>query len=400
MQKTASMSETQAKIPMLDLRAQFAAIGEEIRAAMEEVLASQQFILGPQLAALEQEVAQYCGRRYGIGVASGTDALLLALRACGVGPDDEVIVPTFTFIATASVVSLLGARPVFADIDPATFNLDPAEVEAKLTPKTRAVIPVHLCGLPAEMDPILELAARHKLAVVEDNAQAIGASYKGRKTGAMGALGCISFYPSKNLGAYGDAGMIVTDSEEFSQRLRRLRHHGQSQKYWSEELGLSSRLDEIQAAVLRVKLRHLDEWTRARQAHAARYTARLRGVSGVVTPAVPAGCEHVFYQYTVRITGEADAASGSESATTSAIPSPRDRVRKALAERGIAAAVHYPVPLHLQPLYAGLGYKRGNLPHAERAAEEVLSLPMYPELTPEQIDRVAEAVAAAVASGE
>lgn len=392
-------SKTQTAIPMLDLRAQYAAIRDEIRAAIDEVLAAQQFVLGPQLAALEEEVAAYCGRRYGIGVGSGTDALLLALRACGIGAGDEVIVPTFSFVATASAVSWLGARPVFADMDPATFNLDPAEVEARLTPKTRAVIPVHLYGLPAEMDPILELAARREFAVIEDNAQGIGATYKGRKTGAMGTLGCLSFYPSKNLGAYGDAGMIVTDSERMAARLKRLRDHGQSRKYLSEELGLNSRLDEIQAAVLRVKLRHLEEWMKARQAHAARYTERLGGVRGVVIPVVPAGCEHVFYQYTVRITGEPHAASGTASAAHPAVFSARDRVQKALAERGIATSVHYPVPLHLQPLYASLGYKRGELPHAERAADEVLSLPMYPESTPAQIDRIAEAVAAGVAIG-
>ncbi len=373
-----SLSEkTNETIPLLDLRAQYAPIADEICAAIDDVIGSQQFILGPQGAALEQELARYCGRRFGIGVASGTDALLLALRVCGIGRGDEVIVPAFTFIATAGVVSMLGARPVFADIEPGTFNLDPALLEAKISPKTRAVVAVHLYGLPAAMDVILEVTARRGLKVIEDNAQAIGASYRGRKTGSLGELGCLSFYPSKNLGAYGDAGMIVTDSEEIAARLRLLRDHGQSRKYVSEEQGWNSRLDEIQAAVLRVKLRHLDRWKASRQAHAAEYNALLGRLPGVVTPQVPDGSEHVYHQYTIRVPG-------------------RDRVREFLAGRGIASGIYYPVPLHLQPLYAGLGHKRGDLPESERAADEVLSLPVYPELTSEQIARVTEAVAAAL----
>jgi dTDP-4-amino-4,6-dideoxygalactose transaminase len=374
---TAPSGKAQEAIPAVNLRAQYAAIGAEIRAAIEDVLASQQFILGPQLAALEPEVAQVCGRRFGIGVGSGTDALVLALRACGIGRGDEVIVPAFSFIATAGAVSMLGARPVFVDIDARTFNLDPARIESCITLKTRAIIPVHLYGLPAEMDAILQLAARRGLAVIEDNAQAIGASYRGRRTGALGRLGCLSFYPSKNLGAYGDAGMIVTESQEWAARLRLLRDHGQARKYVSEEQGWNSRLDEIQAAVLRVKLRHLESWKAARQAHAAEYNNLLGQIPGVITPAVPEGCEHVYYQYTIRV-------------------AERDSVQRALASRGIATTVYYPVPLHLQPLYAALGYKRGDLPEAERASNEVLSLPMYPELRPEQIARVAEAVAAAL----
>ena len=409
--------KAQDAIPVLDLRAQYAGIREEIRSALDEVLSSQQFILGPQLAALEQEVARYCGRRFGIGVGSGTDALMLALQACGVEPADEVIVPTFSFIATAGAVTALGARPVFADIQPDTCNLDPTRIESKITPRTRALIPVHLYGLPAEMDPILAIAARHGLKVIEDNAQAIGATYRGRKTGSFGELGCISFYPSKNLGAYGDAGMIVADSEELAARLRSLRDHGQSGKYVSAEPGWNSRLDEVQAAVLRVKLRHLDHWQAARQAHAARYTELLGGVPGVATPLVPSGSDHVYHQYTIRIPGQA-AASGvatdrgipHNDAVVGAGPRPRperatanvgvgfsppsrDRVQQFLAARGIASNVYYPVPLHLQPAYTALGYQRGDLPVAERAADEVLSLPMYPELTPEQIERVAAAIA-------
>ncbi len=386
---------------MLDLRAQYAAIGEEIRAALDEVLTEQQFILGPQVAALEQEVERYCGRRFGIGVGSGTDALVLSLRECRVAPGDEVIVPAFSFIATAAAASALGARPVFADIDPGTFNLDPAQIEAKITPKTRAIIPVHLYGLPADMDPMLDLATRCGLAVIEDNAQAIGARYKARKTGSMGQLGCISFYPSKNLGAYGDAGMIVTDSEELAARLRMLRNHGQTGKYVSEEQGWNSRLDEIQAAVLRVKLRHLDTWNAARRGHAARYNKLLDRLPGVVTPAVPHGSEHVYHQYTIRLQDPAE--TGPHARMHSSSPGQagerepwRDRVQQFLFSRGIASSVYYPVPLHLQPIYASLGYRRGDLPVAERAASEVLSLPMYPELSTEQIDRVADAVAAAL----
>lgn len=364
-------------IPLLDLRAQFAPLADEICAAIDDVLTSQQFILGPQVAALEQEVARYCGRRWGAGVASGTDALMLALRACGVGRNDEVIVPAFTFVATAGAASALGARPVFADINAATFNLDPAGLESRITAKTRAIVVAHLYGLPADMDAIAELAVARGLTLIEDNAQAIGATYKGRKTGALAELGCLSFYPTKNLGAYGDAGMILTDAEETTARFRRLRNHGQGEEYVSAEPGWNSRLDEMQAAVLRVKLRHLDRWKAARQTHAAQYNALLGGIPGVITPSVPAEAEHVYHQYTIRVRR-------------------REHVRAYLAERGIATAIYYPVPLHLQPLYAELGYKRGDFPEAERAADEVLSLPIYPELVPEQLERVAEAVAEAL----
>ena len=365
---------------MLDLRAQYASIRGEIQAALDTVLDSQHFILGPQVQALEDEVARECRRRFGIGVASGTDALILALHACGVGSSDEVIVPTFSFIATADSVSLLRATPVFVDIQPDTFNIDPAQIEARIAPRTRAIVPVHLYGQPAEMDPILEIARRYGLKVIEDNAQSIGAAYKGRKTNSMGDLGCISFFPSKNLGGYGDGGMIVTDSEEMAGRLHSLRTHGSRRKYVSEVQGWNSRLDEMQAAVLRVKLRHLEGWKIARQANAARYDALLGRVEGVTVPKVASGAEHVYHQYTVRVPE-------------------RERVRKLLAEQGIASTVYYPTPMHLQPLYASLGYRSGDLPEAERAADEVLSLPMYPELTAEQIERIADAVALAVRSG-
>jgi dTDP-4-amino-4,6-dideoxygalactose transaminase len=377
---TQSKPSGDAPVPALDLRAQYATIAEEIRAAIEEVLASQHFVLGPQGAALEQELARVCGTRFGVGAASGTDALILALHACGVGPGDEVLVPAFTYVATADSAGLLGAKPVFVDILAGTFNLDPAQIEARITPRTKAIVPVHLFGQPADMDPILEIAKRRGVRVIEDNAQAIGAAYQGRPTGSMGDAATLSFYPTKNLGGYGDGGMIVTNSEELAARLRSLRMHGtRKHKYLSEEQGWNSRLDEIQAAVLRVKLRHLEGWTAARQARAARYGALLSGVDGVTVPETAPGREHVFHQYTIRMRN-------------------RDHVQRVLAERGIGTAVYYPVPLHLQPMYAPLGYARGSFPVAERAADEVLSLPLYPELTSEQVERVARAVMEAVRS--
>ena len=360
-------------VPQLDLAAQYGAIGEEIREAIERVLASQQFILGREGAALEEEIAQFCGVAHGIGVASGTDALALALRACGVQPGDEVILPPFTFVATGSAITAIGAKPVFADIRPDTYNIDPGELERRITPRTRAIVAVHLYGLSADMDPILNFARARKLPVIEDNAQAIGAKYKGGRTGSLADVACLSFYPTKNLGAYGDAGMILTNSPEHAARLRTLRNHGQTAKYVSSEPGWNSRLDEIQAAILRVKLRHLPEWQTKRQAHAAEYTKLLLGIPGIAPPLVPEGYEHVFHQYTIRVEN-------------------RDTVQRFLNERRIGSTVYYPVPLHLQPLYASLGHKRGDFPHAERAAQEVLSLPMYPELRNDQIARVAEAV--------
>ena len=369
---------TDTPIPMLDLRAQCAAIGGEVRAAVERVLASQQFILGPEVEAFEQEMAAYCETKFAVGVASGTDALILALYACGVGPGDEVIVPAFTYVATADAVSLLGARPAFADIVPDTFNIDPAQIEARITPRTKAIVPVHLYGQAADMDAIGEIARRRNLRLVEDNAQAIGAAWRGQRTGSMGELGALSFYPTKNLGAYGDAGLIVTSSAELAARLRSLRSHGErGRKYVSEEQGWNSRLDELQAAVLRVKLRHLDAWAAARQAHAARYNELLAGVEGIVTPQVAAGATHVYHQYTIRIAGGAKR---------------RNAVQQSLAAAGISSTVYYPVPLHLQPLYASLSIKPGALPVAEQAADKVLSLPIYPELTPAQIERVAAAI--------
>jgi len=361
-------------VPQLDLSAQYAAIGAEIRTAAERVMASQQFVLGREGAALEEEIAKLCGVAHGVGVASGTDALILALRACGVQPGDEVLLPPFTFVATGSAVSALGAKPVFADIRPDTYNVDPAEFGRRVTPRTRAIVVVHLYGLAADMDSILAFAKKRKLQVIEDNAQAIGASYKGHRTGSFGDVACLSFYPTKNLGAYGDAGMVVTNSAKLAERVRALRNHGQSEKYCSTEPGWNSRLDEIQAAILRVKLRHLLNWQRARQSHAAEYNRLFSQIPGVMPPLAPESLEHVYHQYTIRI-------------------EQRDALQKFLSERKIGSTVYYPYPLHLQPLYASLGHRAGDFPHAERAAQEVLSLPMYPELRKEQIARVVETVA-------
>ena len=383
-------AQGQAKIPMLDLVAQYAAIRGEIRAALDAVLDTGQFILGPNVKALEEDLAQYCGRQFGVGLASGTDALILSLRVAGVGPGDEVLVPAFSYIATADSVSLLGATPVFTDIQEDTFNLAAGQLERRITPRTKAIIPVHLFGQPADMDSILDIARRRGLTVIEDNAQAIGASYKERRTGSMGDFGCLSFFPTKNLGAYGDAGMVVTDSPEKAAHLRSLRGHGATKhKYLSDEQGWNSRLDEMQAAILRVKLRHLDSWKAGRQAHAARYDALLAGVEGITTPQVAPGAEHVYHQYTIRV---ASGIGGRIEAQGAA----RDRVQKSLAGQGIASTLYYPLPLHLQPMFAALGHKPGSLPVAERAVAEVLSLPIYPELTAEQIERVAQAVASAV----
>jgi len=372
-------NEVATKVPMLDLSAQYASIRGEIQAAINAVLESQHFILGPQVQGLEAEVASYCGRKFGVGVASGTDAIILALRAAGIGPGDEVLVPSFTFIATADSVSLLGAKPVFVEIQSETFNMDPQKIASKITPRTRAIVPVHLYGQAADMDPIMEIAHRHKLKVIEDNAQAIGATYKGKKTSSIGDLGCISFFPSKNLGGYGDGGMVVTDSEELYKRLRGLRSHGGTKKYFSEEQGWNSRLDEIQAAILRVKLRHLDDWNAGRRRNAAKYDALLKGIPSVVTPRVMNWGDHVFHQYTIRVPK-------------------RDAVQKFMTDQGVASTVYYPTPIHMQPIYSSLGHKQGDLPETESAAREALSLPMYSELTQVQMERVAEVVGQALRS--
>ena len=360
-------------IPILDLKAQYLAHREEIDGALLSVVADGQFILGPNVRALEQEIAAYVGCQYAIGVASGTDALLLTLTALGVGPGDEIITTPFTFVATASTISHRGAVPVFVDIDPRTFNLVPEMVEKAVTPRTKAIVAVHLFGQPVEMGPILEIAQRHGLKVIEDAAQAIGAEEHGRRAGSFGDAGCFSFYPTKNLGAYGDGGMVTTNDPAVAEKVDILRRQGGKTKYYSEILGFNSRLDEIQAALLRVKLRHLDEWTAGRQRVARRYNELLAG-GAVTTPYERPGVRHVYHQYTIRAPR-------------------RDELQASLKKQGIGTMVYYPAPLHRQELYSNLNYPAGSLPNSEQAADEVLSLPIYPELTDAQIETVAEAIA-------
>lgn len=366
------------RIPILDLQKQYQQVGADVEKVVVEVLRSGSYILGQNVAALEKEIARLSSCAHGIGVANGTDALILALWALEIGPGDEVITPAFTFAATAEAIALRGAKAVFVDVDPVTFNLNPALVEKALTANTRAILPVHLYGQPADMDPIRAIAAKHGLKIVEDNAQAIAATYKGIPTGSLSDLACISFYPTKNLGAAGDAGMVVTDNPELAHRLRCLRAHGSHQRYYHERLGVNSRLDEIQAAVLLVKLRHLLNWNESRRQVAHWYDEALRGCPQVVLPAVMPATTHVWHQYTIRVTGQ-----GSTS---------RDAVKSELAKRGIDSMCYYPVPLHMQEAFAYLGYKKGDLPVSEMLAQQVLSLPMYPELSQDQVAYLAQSL--------
>lgn len=366
-------------IPLLDLRAQYQSQREEILAAIERVLDGMTLFLGPEQAAFEREFAGYCGVAHGVGVSNGTDALNLALRACGIGPGDEVITVSNTFIATVEAISLVGARAVFVDVDPETYTLDRSQLADALTPRTRAIMPVHLYGHAADMDPIMEFARAHQLVVIEDASQAQGATYKGQRVGGIGDIGCFSLYFSKNLGAYGESGICVTNNPAYADAMRTFRDHGSRVRYQHEIIGTNARMDEIQAAILRVKLPHLDEWNERRRAHAALYTEALRGVVSA-TPIARDGVGHVYYVYVVRVPE-------------------RDNVRRALEAQGILTGVHYPVPCHLQPACAALGYERGSLPVTEAHADQVLSLPMYPELTVEQIEKVIGAVRQACAVG-
>lgn len=359
-------------VPQLDLRAQYEAIKDEVDQAVARVVASGRYILGPEVEALEKEVATYCGTKYGVGVASGTDALEIALIACGIEPGDEVVTTTFSFIATADTIAKTGAIPVFVDINPQTYNIDEDKIEHKITAKTKAIMPVHLYGQPTVMDKIMDLAEEYNLKVIEDCAQAIGAEYDGRRAGSFGDAGALSFFPSKNLGCMGDGGMVVTNSKGLAEKVRLLRVHGQTAKYQSEMVGFNSRLDEIQAAILRAKLKYLDEWTRLRQEKAALYDELLKD-SSVKTPYVASGVRHVFNQYTIRTSN-------------------RDKLNEWLKKKEIGTAIYYPVPFHLQKVFEYLGYKEGSLPEAEKAAKEVLSLPIYPELTGEQIREVSKAI--------
>jgi len=369
-----------APIPVLDPTPDTERYWDELNEAFQRVMRSGRFILGPEVEAFERETAAYLGARHAVGLNSGTDALLIALRALGVGPGDEVVTTPFSFFATAEAVSLLGARPVFADVDPATFNLDPAAAAVAVTPRTKVVLPVHLYGAPADLDALSALCDRHGLALIEDCAQSFGARHALGTTGTVGRAGAFSFFPSKTLGAYGDAGLLTTDDDALADEARRLRAHGGHRKYHNEVLGYNSRLDALQAALLRVKLPDVDAANRARQAAAARYTRLLEGVPGVVPPADQPG--HVYHQYTVRIGGGR-----------------RDAVAEGMLARGVATAVYYPVPLHRLPPYAGEGFA---CPVAERLAGEVLSLPLWPAMddaTAERVVRTLHEVAAGVPSG-
>jgi dTDP-4-amino-4,6-dideoxygalactose transaminase len=359
------------RIPVYDPLPEVEFLWPELEEAFRRVMRSGRYILGPEVEAFEEEVAQYLGVKHAIGVNSGTDALVIALRALGVGPGDEVITTPFTFFATAEAISLVGATPVFVDIDPRTFNINPDLIPSAITPRTKAILPVHLYGLPAEMDPILEIARSHGLKVLEDCAQAFGATYKGKKVGTLGDAGAFSFFPTKNLGGFGDGGLIATNSDEVAERARMLRAHGSRRKYYNEAVGYNSRLDALQAAFLRVKLRHVDAWNEARRQVASRYNELLAGLSGLVLPEVSLG--HVFHQYTVRVLGG------------------RDRVAEALAREGVGTMVYYPVPLHRLPVYVHMG---AALPEAEQAAREVLSLPIGPHLNPSSQEGVSEALKA------
>jgi dTDP-4-amino-4,6-dideoxygalactose transaminase len=360
-------------VPFLNLKLQHEPLREEIAAAIEKVIDASAFAGGPFVAEFEADFARYCETEYAIGVGNGTDALWFSLLALGIGPGDEVITVPSTFMATAEAISFCGARPVFVDIDKQTYTMDPEALARAVTPKTRAIVPVHLFGQTADLAPIITVARKHGLFVVEDACQAHGAEYQGRRAGSLGDAGCFSFYPGKNLGALGEGGAVVTNNSELAGKIRTLRDHGQARKYHHSVIGWNGRMDGIQAAALQIKLRHLDGWNSSRREWAAVYSELLAGVSGVITPTVAGYAKHVFHIFAIRV---------------------NDRVKlaEALAERGIATAIHYPIPVHLQEAYRFLGLPRGSFPVAEQCADEFLSLPMFPELTREQITYVSAAV--------
>jgi dTDP-4-amino-4,6-dideoxygalactose transaminase len=365
------------RVPLLDLKAQFHPIREEVLAAMARVCDSQMFILGAEVEALERELAAMLQVAHAVGVSSGTDALLVAMMALDIGPGDEVIVPTYSFFATAGCVSRLGARPVFVDIDPVTFNIDPAATAAAVTPRTKAIVPVHLFGQSADMDALGALAARHRIAIIEDAAQAIGTRYHGRFVGGIGELGCFSFFPSKNLGAFGDGGLVTTNDQALATKVQLLRGHGMQPKYYHRLIGGNFRIDALQAAILRVKAPHLAAWTEARRRNADRYRAlfaELQGPHAVGLPVELPGNYHIYNQFVIRVPD-------------------RDGLRAHLGEQGIGTEVYYPVPFHVQECFASLGHRAGQFPHAERAAAESLALPIYGELTAEQQRLVVETIA-------
>jgi len=365
------------KIPILDLRAQYKTIKKDINDAIKTVISETSFIGGIHVAELEKNIALFCGTKYAVALNSGTDALYLALWALGIGKGDEVITSPFSFFATAEVIAKLGAKPVFVDIDPATFNINPHLIESAITKKTKAIIPVHLFGLAAEMNLINKIAKKYNLFVIEDACQAIGATYNGKKAGNLGDIGAFSFFPSKNLGAYGDGGIATTNNEELAIKMRMLRNHGSKIKYYNDVIGVSSRLDGLQAAILNVKLPHLTKWNKLRNKVAITYNKHLKNISWIKTPEV--NPNHVFHQYTVRITNGM-----------------RDEVRKYLAVKGIQTMVYYPNPLHLLKALSYLRYKKGAFPEAEKACEEVLSLPIYPELSQKSILLVKKAISSCV----
>ena len=370
------------KVPLIDLRGQHKSLRPQLLEAVERVIDSQQFVLGSEVEALEQEIAEYCTAEFAIGCASGSDALLLALMSLDLKAGDEVITTPFTFFATGASITRLGAHPRFVDIDPRTYNIDPAKVEAAITPKTRAILPVHLYGQCADMDTLLEISKHHGLPIIEDAAQAIGAEDRGRRAGSMGHIGCFSFYPTKNLGGAGDGGMLVTNDLALAQRLRRLRVHGGKTEYHHDEVGINSRLDALQAAILRIKFRYLDEWSDARRAKAAFYTQLLeeRGLNVEFSPPfVRSSVRHIFHQYVIRVSQQSD------------------EVINHLSLHGVGSKVYYPVPLHLQECFAYLGYRNGQFPEAETAAKQTLALPCFPEITEEQQRYVVEVLAKFVA---
>lgn len=367
------MSTPLTELPLVDLHRQYETIKPEIQAAVNGVLERTDFIMGKAVAEFEAAFAAFCGARYAIGLASGTAAIHLALHALGVGPGDEVITVPNTFIATTEPIISLGAKPVFVDVDRERFTIDPAKLEDAISPKTRAIMPVHLYGLCADMDPILEIGKRHGIPVVEDAAQAHGAIYRGHKAGTMGIMGCFSFYPGKNLGAYGDAGGLVTDDPTLAERIGRLRNHGRRDKYEHLEPGYGERLDTLQAAILKVKIAHLDEWNERRRYVAGCYHQELASIPDVELPKVPSDCEHVFHLYVIRHPR-------------------RDAIQAYLKKQGVHSGIHYPIPLHLQPALQQLGYTRGDFPVAEEVSGQILSLPLFPEMTKEDIARVEKAL--------
>ena len=359
-------------IPLVDLRTQHLALKDEIDGAIDRVVGNSSFILGEEVASFEKEFARFCQAKYAIGTCSGTSALHLALIACGVRAGDEVITTPSTFIATAEAISYIGAKPVFVDIEPDIYTIDPSKIKAAITERTKAILPVHLYGQPASMEPILEIAGEHGLRVVEDAAQAHGAEYKGKRIGTLGDVACFSFYPGKNLGALGDGGAIVTNDDEIAETVRLLRNHGRKQKYIHLFIGYNYRLDAIQAAILRVKLKWLEDWNHKRRQYADIYRNMLQGFE-LTLPCKIDHCQPVYYVFVVR-------------------SKRRDALAQWLKERGIEAGIHYPVPLHLQPAYQHLGYQKGDFPIAEQLADEVLSIPMFPELTESQVEEVVEAI--------